>query len=373
MTMNRAIEVYSPDVRQGIEQYKAGLAIKDATDQEYAALYILCKQHSLDAYNQEAYIIPGKGVMVGIKGLRKSANQQLARDEYYNANPRLLQHSEYGQFGLDEKVPPKGQTWEGNQRVWKDNPIVLVYVCELTRSDANQKWINQAVALTGLTGNYEEALKLIGPRPVWVGVGVVRALDKSKMEMVQLARKRAEADATKLAFNLPFNVDVERDADQMAQPGDVIDAEVVHGGAAPELQAPDTYPDEQYQEVAEERTARPYPPEMVRKGIQDRVKHKPGATKATDKQMKYVRALLDSAFNQSATPEKDRHAVTKWLIGKESSKELTIAEAGALIEWLAAEGDGDLGMDGYNEAHAILAEVMKEEGQLPLPMDEVSQ
>ena len=229
--MSKAIEVYSPDVRQGIEQYKAGLAIKDATDQEYASLWILCQRHDLDAYNQEAYIIPGKGVMVGIKGLRKSANRQLAKGEYYNPSPRLLQHTEYAAFGLDEAVPPKGQTWEGNQKVWKDNPIVLVYICELTRSDANQKWINQAVALTGLTGDHEQALKLIGPRPVWTGVGVVRLLDKSKMEMVQLARKRAEADATKLAFNLPFNVDVERGGDELAQPGDVIDGDVVQGKA----------------------------------------------------------------------------------------------------------------------------------------------
>jgi len=226
-----AIAVYAPEIQQAVEQYKAGLKIKDATVYEYVALAVLCRNHDLDPYNGEAWIIPGSGVMVGVKGSRKAAAKQLTKGAYYNPNPRMLQHSEYANYGLDEETPPMAKVtrWSGGQKTetYETNPIVLVYLCELTRSDAKDVWIAQAEKLTAMTGSYEKAIEALGPRPTWTGIGIVRKHDKSKMEIVQLARKRSESDALKQAFNLPFAVDVERGGDELAQAGDVIDGEIV--------------------------------------------------------------------------------------------------------------------------------------------------
>lgn len=251
------IAVYDPETQQAIEQYKAGLKIKDATIHEYAALAMLCRAHNLDAYNQEAWIIPGNGVMVGIKGLRKATEKQLPKGAHFNPSPRFLQHSEYAKYGLDEETPPMGKLtrWNAGQKTetWEPNPIIMVYVSELTRSDATSLWIEQAKELTALTGSYEEAIKLLGPRPVWVGIGVVRKLDKSKMETVQLARKRSESDAIKQAFNLPFAIDLERGGDEMVQAGDVIDGEVVRNGNRTPAEQP------QVTEVVETEVVEPEP------------------------------------------------------------------------------------------------------------------
>jgi hypothetical protein len=350
------------DVSEYETRLRAGLKDADKLSKpELSALATLAMAHGLDPYNGECWGIPGKGVMAGIKGLRKAADSQLPPGSHRHPALRILQSQEYKDYGLDEKDVPNA--YDKDAKKWVPNPVKLAAICELTRSDATQVYVDQLCQLTKSNVNYEVALSVIGPRPVWIGIGVVRKCDKSKMELGQLAFKRAESDALKKAFNLPFMVDVDGSEEQ----GWSVESSSESPIGMEVEEDPESIEET---EEAEQKTGRPYPPDTVRKGIRSRVRRKPGATKATDKQMKYVRALLDSAFNESATPEKDRHAVTKWLIGKESSKDLTIAEASSLIEWLAAEEDGDLGLDGYTEAHAILAEVMREEGQLPLPMDE---
>lgn len=330
-------------VRELVARLKAGLKIKDASENEYIALATMSMAHNLDPFNGECWIIPGNGVMAGIKGLRKAADAQLPDGAYRNPILRLLQHSEYTKYAIPDDTE-------------------IAAICELTRSDATQKWVGQLSQLTALGMPYEEALKNFEPRPVWVGIGIVKKTDKSKMARIQLVFKRAEADAMKKAFNLPFNIDLSNEG---------FDSEPIEGEYA-------EYPAEQPEAAAEaepaEKPVRPYAPDVVRRAIRDRVNHNPTAHEktASSKQQSYVAQLLSKAFEGSPTLDKDRHAVQLWLIGKESVKTFSAAEAAAVIEWLA-DDTGDLGYDGALEAQGILRQALIEQGQAELPgMEQVA-
>lgn len=341
---NRQLADFSParpDVRELVTRIKAGLKIKDASDNEYIALATMALAHNLDPFNGECWIIPGKGTMAGIKGLRKAADSQLPQGALRNPSLRLLQHSEYTTFAIPENAE-------------------IAAICEMTRSDATQMWIDQLTQLTKLGMGYEEALKTLGPRPVWIGVGIVKKGEQSKMDRIQLAFKRAEADATKRAFNLPFDIDLSHEGNGGGNGGNyTIDGEWSEAEA--EQAAPEAEPEAVKQ-------SRPYDPATVQRAIRDRVNHNPTAHEktASSKQQGYVAQLLSKAFEGSATLDKDRHAVQHWLIGKESVKTFSAAEAAAVIEWLA-DDTGDLGYDGALEAQAVLRQAMIEQGQAELP------
>lgn len=330
-------------VKEMVARLKAGIKAKDATDAEYVALATLSMAHNLDPFNGEAWIIPGNGVMVGIKGLRKAADSQLPDYAFKNPNPRMLQHTEYEDYGVV-------------------GDVLMAAICELTRSDATQQWVDQLTQLTQVTGKYEEALKLLPPRPVWIGVGIVYKGEKSKMPLGQLVRKRAEADALKRAFNLPFNIDLSREN------GD--NGNGYEGGAVPDYVEGETITKPQPEPQPEPEIAkltRPYDAETVRKGILSRVEHNPTghAKAASTKQQGYVASLLAAAFKDSPTADKDRHAVQQYIIGKASTKDFSAAEANAFVEWLADE-TGDLSPDGWQEAQNVLRAALVAEGQMEL-------
>lgn len=346
---NNGIQPARSDVADMIARFRAGLKGQDKlSDNELYSLGSMALAHGLDPFNGECWAIPGKGVMAGIKGLRKGADNQLAPGTFRNPSLRLLQHSEYDAYAIPEKAE-------------------LAAICEMTRSDATQQWVEQFTALCAAMGDYNEALKAIGPRPVWVGIGIVLKGEDSRMTRIQLVFKRAEADATKRAFNLPFNTDLSREngdasnaiegeyqetsgrRDPQINPEAGGHAESIPGGTEPP------------------EMTRPYDPETVRKGIKSRVEHNPTANEktASDKQAGYVASLLNKAFDESATADKDRHAVMEWLVGKKSVKDLTAAEAKALIDWLADES-GDLSYEAFQEANSILRAAMIEQGQIDM-------
>lgn len=343
---NRQLADFSParpDVRELVERIKAGLKIKDASDQEYVALATMALAHNLDPFNGECWIIPGKGVMAGIKGLRKAADSQLPSTAFRNPQLRLLQHSEYNDYAIPDSCE-------------------IAAICELTRSDATQNWLGQLKDMTALGMPYEEALTHLGKRPVWIGIGIVKKTDQSKMDRIQLAFKRAESDAMKKAFNLPFNIDLARENGDMYP---------VDGEYTDESAATATETGEQPEGETQQTLTRPYDADTVRRAIQLRVSKSVGADKnASDKQQQYVASLLTKAFSDSATADKDRHAVQQWITGKASVKLFSAAGAKAFIDWLADE-TGDLGQDGYHEAQNVLRAAMLEQGQGELPgMDE---
>lgn len=157
------------------------------TDKEALAVAQIALAHDLDPFNGEVWGLKnaeGKwyGVMVGIKGLRKSANRQAVREsttywfEYRKADPK-----QYGQ-GADATV---------FEAILRDTVRV-------------QAWSKAVHSLTSVGVPYLEAVQMLGPAPFVLGVGIATSGEKSKMRTDARAKKRAEADALKQRFDVEF-------------------------------------------------------------------------------------------------------------------------------------------------------------------------
>ncbi len=184
------------EVRELVERFRAGLPnAKDVPLMGLQALATAAVAHDLDPWIGEIWIVYNKdkgetSLMSGIKGLRKGAKRQLPPK--HHMDPRF------------ETVPDSDLHLYANEKDNYNRPIERIELCYLRRSDATERYIEQLDRLVKMCGSYEEARKLIGPPPVYVGIGVVRIGEKSMMERGQLCRKRAEADAIKRGFDLPF-------------------------------------------------------------------------------------------------------------------------------------------------------------------------
>ena len=163
--------------------------------------------------------------------------------------------------------------------------------------------------------------------PVFVGLGVVREGDKSRMERGQLAKKRAEADALKQAFDLPF-----------------VTPEMAQNGESISIGAPDV--EESVIEVPPESRRngsdgagnpepplimphRPMDPEELSGYIEIATDRKPSTdrtTPITDAQRGALRGLLGKLFEDSPTMKKDMAAYLKYLVG------LSVPSAGS--QWM---------------------------------------
>lgn len=185
----KRLTMYAPraEIREAMERFKAGMAVKDATEHEYAALAHLCIAHGLDPFNGEAWIIPSKGVCVGIKGARKMANKQ--------ADER--------NFRWWTEFHDIRSTQEAKQYGVPDDAIAAV-ICELRRSDHIESYVTTLKMLQDAGMPYDDIIKAVGHPPVVIGIGYVKQGEKSVMPLPQLVRKRAEKHAITQVFDVPF-------------------------------------------------------------------------------------------------------------------------------------------------------------------------
>ncbi len=173
------------EISEAKGRFKAGLGIKNASDQEYVALAHLCLKWGLDPFHGEAYIIPNNGVMVGIKGLRKMANRQAERlgVRWWVEFLEVRSKEECEKYGIPDGVKAAA-------------------VCHLRRSDHLKAYTDTLTDLQKLGLPFEQLITIIGKPPVVVGIGYVMANEQSKMPLPQQARKRAEAHALKQAWDV---------------------------------------------------------------------------------------------------------------------------------------------------------------------------
>lgn len=170
-------------------------------DNQALALAQIALAHDLDPWNGEVWFIPGSGVMVGIKGLRKAADRECQRDN--NTYWLDFQRVEAKKYGLDEKG-------------------TVIYECHLRDVVTTQAYAKSVNSLTsGAEVPYSDAVKMLGPAPVSIGVGIATEDEKSKMRIHARARKRAEADAIKMRFGVEFAGATFSEEG----PGDVIDGQ----------------------------------------------------------------------------------------------------------------------------------------------------
>jgi len=147
----------------------------DLTKNEAMALAQLAVAYGLNPFHGEVWYIKGKGAMVGIKGLRKAARKQA----FFQTVPRNMTMA------------------EREERLLKDADIGRV--CELYR------WGNGIPPAQNLPFFGE-------------GIAYAKETPPHTKSRVWLAEKRAEADALKKAYDLPFGY-----TEQLNGPGPTVE------------------------------------------------------------------------------------------------------------------------------------------------------
>jgi len=194
---NGATELTTLSVNDLVTRFKAGLKRppehkQQPTQDEYIALAMLSRAYGFNPFHGETWIIPGSGVMVGIKGLRKAARRQSqSAGVRYWGQKQMLRPDEMRTLGIPDKA-------------------VLAATYTIRRSDEIEAYSAAVAALSeALRGlpNIDAAefiISTVGKPPLHEGVGYVIKDEKSKMPYPQLVMKRAESHALKQAFDVEF-------------------------------------------------------------------------------------------------------------------------------------------------------------------------
>lgn len=206
------------EVRELVERLRAGYPdAKKIPARGFVALATMALAHGLDPWNGEVWIIYNEhkddtSIHVGIKGLRKAARKQLPEREHYYTRFKRILPGEYKELGLPDNTE-------------------LAERCFITRTDVAGRYMELLEKMIALTGDVSQAIEHLGPIPAYEGIGVVLKGDKSQMTRPQLVKKRAESDALKRAFDLPFDPPTNHEDD------DVINGEAweTNNGGKPEL------------------------------------------------------------------------------------------------------------------------------------------
>ena len=187
------------------------------TESEANAVAQIALIHGLDPFNGEVWGLKGYskknnkiewyGVMVGIKGLRKCARRKMSEEGgVYWVDFRRVDPKEYGE--PDESI---------------------VWAACLKDTITLNAWKDTIHEMTSIGIDYQEVIKMVGPAPEVVGVGIVEAGESSRMKPNALAKKRAEADALKQRFDVDFgglaSVSDEEPGPYIQDPGDVVEGD----------------------------------------------------------------------------------------------------------------------------------------------------
>lgn len=196
--------------------------------------------HGLDPMNGELYILvdrDGKshGLMIGIKGLRKKAREQITANgrtgNFWCDFPEITDLEQRARYGVGEKD--------------------LAFECRLYDSDNIRTYVEATERLLKAGIPWEAVERMVGSRPYTTGIGILKAADKTKMERVQCAMKRAESDALKRRFDVPLGMAV-ADDDEPQFSGPWIEG---RSESADSTEAPPETPAETTAEQTPEETA----------------------------------------------------------------------------------------------------------------------
>jgi len=172
------------------------------TQDEALSLAQLSVAHGLDPFNGEAWIIPGSGLMVGIKGLRKAAKRAAKEEDG---------------VWWTEFINVPASTYDAPENA-------VVYECRIRDTVTTQAWSKAVNLITTAGVLYKEAVQAAGPAPFVTGIGIATPDEKSKMPLHQRAKKRAEADAIKQRYDVALFAEFGED-----EP-DIVEAEFEDNG-----------------------------------------------------------------------------------------------------------------------------------------------
>lgn len=360
-----ALDVYGDgqDIKKLAERIRLCLPGGDKLqNHEALALAQLSVAYQLNPFNGEVWYIPGRGTQVGIKGLRKTAHRQANYWTYFTA---LTTEQRM------ENAVPDG---------------AIAYCCELYRTDLILESAKVIKAMN--EAGMPDAAHRYAYRPT-IGIGYFNRGEASKMKADQAARKRAEADALKQAFDLPFASEVGNGSTVGYVDTEWAEVEATPAPAGPHVDLygrrdledrPPTVGERvlQAEVVTVSRDGdRPgrklLSPEEIRAAVRKKAGWNGHRLQAgepiTDKQIPTIAMLLARA-SLADDPDKERHTILGWLFGVDSSKALTKREAGAVIDWLTVKDTLDLNEYAAQECAAIIRQAQIDAGQLSLYPDD---
>ena len=195
------------------------------TQNEIRALAQASIAHGLDPFNGEIWFLKDRdgnprGLMIGIKGLRKKAHEQVRGNFWVNF---------------------REITNEEERNRLRISPGALAFEARLFDSENIRTYVEVVSQLLKAGIPWESVKVMIGDQPFTPGIGVFKATDKTVMEPVQCAMKRAEADAIKRRFDVPFGLSVDTesgtDVEYSGNWSDAIDADIIQHDATDEEMA----------------------------------------------------------------------------------------------------------------------------------------
>lgn len=333
---------------------------KKLSETEALALAQGAVAHNLDPFNGEIWYIPGSGLMAGIKGLRKAARQQI-EGNFWTEFHEITDPDERSLF-----IIPDG---------------ALAFKCIVRDSNTIRAYSEAWKELSQNGVPIEMIPDVIGKRPFTMGIGYIKEGEKTKMDPIQVAMKRSEADALKRRFDLPFAIPLEP-SDNIIVDGEWAEAlqdsneENAHEGSAA------LFGDESTSEVID-NSKRPYSAEKIRAHLQEAATFftsevaKGNYGEVADQTQKYqglVAANMEKCFAGDKDATEKRHSVLMYIWGIDSTKKLTAGQILAHrkhLNWTQDSG-GDWNPDdlAVKEVRAMYKARLKELGQEELPIEE---
>jgi len=207
--MNKALEIL-PDKQQLIDVNKRIEVMlpggSKLNQNERLALAQIAVAHGLDPFNGEVWYIPGRGPMIGIKGLRKKAREQVAGNFWIDFR-EITDADERKRYGIDAGA--------------------LAFEARLFDSENVRTYCDMISTMTKSGIPWQDVKVMIGEKPYTSGIGVLRPTEQTKMERVQCAMKRAEADALKRRFDVPFGLTINADVEDEKPSDWAIEGQIV--------------------------------------------------------------------------------------------------------------------------------------------------
>lgn len=387
-TTTGALTAFAPDperVKALAAQFIMTLTYKGhekLTYDERIALAAASIAYGLSPAIGEIWMLHDQGMFVGIGGWVKKFNEFADKHEF---RWRYNEHRLYKQDFEAEGIPDNAK---------------IAYRVTVRRSDFDEFYSQRAIDLAKAGFSYEQCLEILGPPPIFTGIGWIGANETlsndgkgASQSPGQKAIKRALKDAIAKFVHLPFA----GEGDRLAS-GETVDTDAVFvsrtsgGDTEPDPTPTPTNPapaddgvvDGEIVETTPVAASvspqgdsdadrilgkgnvfkRPLNADSVKRTLAVKVKKSDLTGPCTPKQAGWIASLMNKAFKDSATADKDRYSVMSWLFEREvtTTRDLSSAEASAVIDWLADETQ-DLGQDGAIEIQNVYVEAMKAAGQ----------
>lgn len=308
--------------------------------------------------NQGALLLAQLGIALGLNPLPGSGHihawidKQGAMLVHVGVEGRIALAERQSKFTFSTR-PMRGEEAEENDLKAGERGAI----CELYRHD-----LTKSAAACGL------------PVTPIIGIGIVRANEypPNGRSLFWRAKQRALKDALRLAFpiELPHGlIGAVRVADSETEvPSNIIEGEIAE--PAEPITEPTPEP------TTEAQPTRPYPPEALRGYLLELSAKHEGKT-VNPKQRGLLAGKLDEIFAPADDAESQRKALTRYLFGTVSTKDLTPSQVIGVLDWLNLQQDsgGEYLIDSLaiKEARGVIAQVMQEAGAQPLPLFDQSQ